>query len=743
MNKLAHFIVNHKALIAIVVLILVIVSVVCLFYVNKNSDLVSYLDENTATSQGKTALYEYFGIANEASLAIKTDNVEFLNDFVTDVSHNAIVKNVMWIGNYAEIENLIKTNQTVADIIGESFENIKNKFIKQGSDGKTIYFIGFYFDNVENKPLNKFINDVDSKLQNALNENQIEEYCFGGSAVDSKIMLEGSLGEIPVYMIIAVILLLVILLCTTKSWLEPFIFIITLGISLLLNMGTNIIFPSVSTITYSASSILQLALAMDYTIFLMHCYYDERKRSPLLEPKICMERALPKTLKTISASALTTVGGFIALFAMNFGIGVDLGRVLAKGVILSLLTVIFVQPIMILAVSKPLEKTKHKYLTPALKKTTKASIKGRIPIIALAIILIVPCFIGQLNVPLSYLKFNEPVENPTDTQQVIAEGSNQILMVVPQTNNGKKNYEFLEEIEKLDGIENGLSFYSLIPERYYNLVTIIFPDLIKQLDGQLFSKGYTLYIFEVTSGIESEQTYANLETIKNKAINIFGNEKVYITGTAQGAKDLAAVTPNDFMTVSFISAFLIFIILLATYRSPKMALILLLVIELGIWINLSIVTLLNIPINFMSYIVLSSVQLGATVDYAILAASKCSEAREEGIKGTKEIIVEGFRRATPSILVSATVLISICVSVCLITGNIVISQITLLIAAGAAMSTFLVLFLLPAVLYEFDILHSWRIKRKLIKLGIAEESELNYTKLFGKKHTRLKIKKQK
>lgn len=742
MNKLAHFIVNHKALIAIVVLILVIVSVVCLFFVNKNSDLVSYLDENTSTSQGKTALYEYFGIANEASLAIKTDNVDFLNEFVADVSRNAIVKNVMWIGNYSEIENLIKTNQSVADIIGESFKNIKNKFIKQGSDGKTIYFIGFYFDNVENKPLNKFINDVDAKLQKALSDNQIEEYCFGGSAVDSKIMLEGSLGEIPIYMIIAVVLLLVILLCTTKSWLEPFIFIITLGISLLLNMGTNIIFPSVSTITYSASSILQLALAMDYTIFLMHCYYDERKRSPLLEPKICMERALPKTLKTISASALTTVGGFIALFAMNFGIGVDLGRVLAKGVILSLLTVIFVQPIMILAVSKPLEKTKHKYLTPALTKTTKVSIKGRIPIIVLAIILIIPCFIGQLNVPLSYLKFNEPVDNPTDTQQVIAEGSNQILMVAPQSSNGKKNYEFLEEIEKLDGIENGLSFYSLIPERYYNLVTIMFPDLIKQLDGQLFSKGYTLYIFEVTSGIESKQTYANLDAIRNIALSIFGNQKVYITGTAQGAKDLAAVTPNDFMTVSFISALLIFVILLLTYRSPKMALILLLVIELGIWINLSIVTLLNIPINFMSYIVLSSVQLGATVDYAILAASKCSEAREEGIKGTKEIIVEGFRRATPSILVSATVLISICVSVCLITSNIVISQITLLIAAGAAMSTFLVLFLLPAVLYEFEVLHSWRLKRKLIKLGIVEESELNYTNLLGKKNSRIKNKKQ-
>lgn len=739
MNKLAHFIVNHKILIAIIAVILLIASVVCLFFVNKNSDLVSYLDENSDTSKGKTALYEYFGIANEASLAVKTDNYEYLSEFVDKISSSGIVKSVMWIGNYSDLESLIASNSIAKEIIGESYESIKNKFIKQGSDGKTIYFIGFYFDDIENKTLYSCIENIDTEMRNALEKGKIGEYYLGGSAVDGKKMLESSIGEIPIYMIIAVVLLLVILMCTTKSWLEPFIFIITLGISLLLNMGTNIIFPSVSSITYSASSILQLALAMDYTIFLMHCYYDERKRNPLLQPKACMERALPKTLKTIAASALTTVGGFIALFAMNFGIGADLGRVLAKGVILSLITVVFLQPIMVLAVSKPLEKTKHRYLTPALTKTTKASIKGRIPIIAVALILIVPSFIGQLNVPLSYLQFNKAVSEPTDTRQVIEDSGNQILVVAPISANFNNNYKLLEEIQKLDGVGNGLSFYSLIPKKYYDLVNRMYPELIESLDGQLFSKGYTLYVFEIKSGIESEQTYAALESMKNLSTSIFGEGRVYITGTAQGAKDLAAVTPNDFITVSLISAFLIFLILLASYRSFKTSILLLLIIELGIWINLSFVTLLKLPINFMSYIILSAVQLGATVDYAILAASKCSEAREDGVKGSRAVIIEGYRRATPSILVSATVLISICISVCLVSSNIIISQITILIAAGSAMSTMLVLFLMPAILYESEMLHNWRIKRKIVKLGLAESEEFDNEE--AKRHKQHKTRK--
>lgn len=724
MNKLSHFIVNHKALIGIIFVVLIIASIVGMFFVNQNSDIISYLDDASDTAKGQQALMKYFGINNEASVAVMSDDMEVLTNIAAKAAEFDVVKNVMWYGNFVQLEEMVEQNPKIGEMLGDSVENIKNKFVKITKDGEKIYLISFFFTDKNDGKVNDALNAIENELNAAQKSGSIKEFALGGTAIDSKKMMDSSLGELPMYLILAVVILIIILGITTRSWLEPFIFLATLGISILLNMGSNVLFPDVSIITYSSSAILQLALAMDYTIFLMHCFYHEREKSPLLAPKLCMERALPKTLASVAASALTTIGGFIALFAMNFGIGIDLGRVLAKGVLLSLLTVIFLQPIMVLALSKPIAKTQHRYFKPQLVKTTKASIKGRVPIIIVALLLVVPCFIGQLSVPLSYVEFNKPIKEMSQTQEVIASSSTQVIMVVPYSKSDPtKNYLLKEKLDSIEGVENGLSFYSLIPEKVHKVVTLLFPQLVSQLDGQLFSNGYTLYIYEITTGLESETTQKNLALMMSAGESIFGSGNAYVTGLAQGAKDLAEVTPRDFLVVSLISALIIFLIMCVTFRSIKSSLILLLVIELGIWINLSIVTLLGSAINFMTYVIISSVQLGATVDYAILAMSKYREAKEDGCKDTKQALIEGFRRATPSILVSAAILIAVCVSVYAVSSNLIIGQVTMLIAAGALMSTLLVLFLLPAVLYVSETYHERRIERKLVKLGLPPLSE--------------------
>lgn len=730
MNKFARFIVSHKLLIIIVFAIVIIGSVIGLLFVEKNSDIQSYLSKDSMTAKGRDALYNEFGILGEMSAAIKTEDKEFLSDILSNYSGNEIVKNVMWVGNFSEIEKLIAENDRIKNLFGDSFTDLAKKFIKTTPSGESIYLVSIYFNySSSDDRVIDFVGEFEKQLNQAVKSGAISEYALGGMAANARDMIDSSIGEIPVYLAIAVAILLVILFLTTRSWLEPFIFILTLGISILINMGTNVIFGSVSIITYSASTILQLALAMDYTIFLMHCYYDERKRNPLLAPDKCMVQAIPKTMRSVCASALTTVGGFLALLVMDFGIGMDLGLVLAKGVLISLITVVFLQPVMILMVSKPLEKTKHRFITPRCECTTKASIKGRIPIIALALILIVPTFIGQLNVPLSYMTMTKEPSEISSTQQVINDSANQIIIITPGELAGddyKKHYEFVKKIDSISGLQNGMSIYSIVPEDIFEILprlSLMFGFDLKQLTGTLFSNGYTLYIYEVTTGVENETTYANLDTVLRYADETFGEGSSYVTGLAQASSDMARVTPSDFIKVSCISAAIIFVILLLSFRSFKLSTLLLLVIELGIWINLSIVTLAGITINFMSYLIISSVQLGATVDYAILAASKYKEVRGEGCNDIKKAIVEGFKRAMPSILVSASVLTSVCIAVFFVSSNMIISEITILIACGAAMSTFLVLFLLPAAMTFSENAHKYVINHRLKKLGVEDEDK--------------------
>lgn len=730
MDKISRFILKHKILILSVFIVLIALSVIGLGFVKTNSDITSYLPEDFMTQIGIEQLEDKFGIVGDTSIAVMNPDMDVLTEFVNRQIDLDFIKQVAWLGTFDQIQDMIDTttNTTIKNAMQKAYNEAKNKFYYTSEEGKPIYIIAIYLTlpSTDSAVLD-WCGSIKQELKEMEANGSIDEFALGGQVPMSKDMLDSSLGEVPIYLLIAIILMAAILLLTTKSWIEPLIFMATLGISVLLNAGSNMIFPEVSSITFSASIILQLALSMDYSIFLMHCYYDERDKDKLADARTALTRALPKTIKSVSASALTTIGGFIALFAMQFGMGADIGQVLAKGVALSLLTVIVLQPILILMMAKPISKTSHRYFKPQLKRPQKFAAKHSKTICALALIIAVPCLIGQFNVPLSYLTLSKEPTELSETQTIMKESSNQLIVIAPTGVTSSRHYKFLKEVGNIEGVGKAFSAYSLIDANLFPLIDSLAPEVMEALQGTFFSKGYSLYTFELTSGVESKVTYDAIDSIMASANTVFGEGKVFMTGTAQGAKDLASVTPTDFMIVTILSALIILLILLLTYRDVALSFILLFVIELGIWINLSIVTSLGLfvglKINFMSYLIISAVQLGATVDYAILIASKYKEAKASGERNEIKAVSQAVRSASTSILVSASILISICLAVFFVTQNLIIGEITLLIAAGSAMSTALVVTLLPAILVFKEKCHRRKIDKRLLKLGVVPANE--------------------
>ncbi len=857
MQKLSQWIMSHRKALIIIFVVAIVLSIVGTLFVQKESDVISYLDKNTDTIVSKKILENEYSIIGDCNLAISYIDKNVAQQIVDAISSDKLIKKyltkVAWIGTFDKLTE-INTNpdlgtpwdrvdvELAQEKAAEKFIKTKDVIYNTTIDGVVqeqkrsvdTYIISLYFKTAGGSDetiscLNRMDEIIPEILEKVQKENPTlgpdtvnEWYYIGGNAQNARTLLQSSLGDMPKFFIVAVLVCLVILLLTTQSYLEPLIFLATLGISILLNMGTNIIagrpMGTISSITSSCATILQLAIAMDYSIFLMHTYYEELKLHP--QPKDALIAALPKTISAISSSMLTTVGGFIALFFMDYGIGYDLGFVLAKGVILSLLATVFLQPILIMILSKGIAKTKHKWIVaPKLKAVSKTITKPAVAAIVILVVLglAIPCSYFQLKVPLNYISTTKDNPNPTLPEETAMLVNNQAILILPYDgpDSMPKHYEFVEKVKKVgyelddDGNikydengnaviaknKDGESTVNYVTE-VFSLATIITQedfDNIETIQGtlglgkqgvyaQLHSSfianinsergdRYILYTITLSNQdedgnyanvIETPYTYSALKEIKYLAVETFGlyekNEEtqnaylnltnikneygaesdqykvalldfkenvmnnskaydVYMTGLAQGAYELDRVTPNDFLLVSLLSAAIVLIILLFTFKNVKLSIILMLVIESGIWINLSIVYFASLvnpanKINFVAYLIVTAIELGATVDYAIMLTTKYLEEKKDGVKSIAAI-KNAINRAAPGVTTSALILISVCACVHLITTNMIVAQITRLLAIGTSMSYVFVFTLLPAIL-SFDA----RLQRKLsIKKG--------------------------
>lgn len=855
MASFTKWLLDHKVAVICVLVLLMALSVVGTILTDKESDVLSYLDPESDTSIGKRMLNEQYGIVGDTTIGISYLSREDIQRIVTFVDGTAsdgayvgwdpkdvpkqssafkrtiedkplLSRNVVWIGSFDDLQaggglqllfNMYYPGDTLLQAdLNDMRAIFQNKFVKE-TGGETTYILNIYFSQSgSNNAVINALDALEKEIQRILNERiedgtitQIDDasqgYYFSGMAQNARILVDSSLNDMPKFVIAAVLVVFVILLLSSHSYLEPFIFLATLGISILLNMGTNVIagnpIGTISTITSSCAVILQLAVAMDYSIFLSHSFQEELRT--LKDPKIALMHAMPKTLKSILASALTTVGGFVALFFMNYGIGYDLGFVLAKGVILSLLAVIFIQPILLILTKKLIDKTHHNWIvTPRLNFVGKTITNKWVSVIVivLCVAIAVPSAYFQGLVPLNYITFtNETPEEEKSLAQREVEGTNnQLILVIPYQYDGYGNidlsehYEFIDKIQqvgvtdvtapstdfvdgtyvredsgKFNPVSDVFSLASIAGDRFLEVVQdpefndranaflgLTGSTLKEQLNGQLYgsfisnvddetegSVHYMLYTINLEGDPEDIESYNTMLRIRDIANEMFDTDTagkhVYITGLAQGAYDLFTVTPDDFTVVNILSAVIVFLVLLLTFRRPIMSVVLLLVIEAGIFANLTLAYLIGDKINFMAYLIVSAIELGATVDYAILFSSKYFEEKENctGVVAVKNAV----HRSAPSVITSASILIFTCVAVTLLTTNPIVGQITRLIAIGTCFSLILVFTLLPSILNIKERVSRWYSIKK--DKGDPDEGKDNVPIYEKKRQAKLEAKK--
>lgn len=666
MRKFAGFIVNHRKLILGIYGIFMVISLVGMRFVSIEYDLSSYLPKEINSIQGKQKLSEDFNINGTASLMVKEKELYKVKALKEEIKDIPGITSVIWLDDVEDINKPLEFMD----------KDLAKRFIK---DDYSLLQIQF---KEGNDTLNTR-NAIDK-----INEIVKCEHYIGGQAAVSKDMQDTTSREIVYYSIMAFVIITLILLMSSKAYYEPILFFVTLGAAILLNMGSNAFFGSVSSNTYSVANILQLAVSMDYSIFLLHRFHEEAEN---MDKNSAMVEAISKTFSSVSASALTTVGGFMAMVVMKYGMGRDMGLVLAKGVFFSLITVVTLMPCLIL-ITEGFNKYTHKILLPDFKRISGWLVKRRHIALVLALLLVIPAFLGQSKLKYYYSTEETLASKSTSVLanekiESIFGKSNELILIVPKEDKVKvKN--LAEDIKSLNKVDSVQGLYSMVDE---TLPDFIIPEDVKK---NFESPKYTYLIININAHMEGAETTKIIEDIHSVTEKY--TEEWYLTGEAAVYMDLQKVTSKDFERVTFISILIIGLILLFTFKSLSLPFILVFVIQLGIWINLSIPYFMGTKLNFISFIIIGAIQLGATVDYAILFTSRYEENLKElkPLEAMKKTIGDTGR----SVLTSALILMAGTFSISFISTIRSASELTLLIGRGAFISLILVYILLPALL---------------------------------------------
>ena len=522
-----------------------------------------------------------------------------------------------------------------------------------------------------------------------------DENAMSGSAVSTAIATTSTVTQIQKIAIVAVLFVLFILLLTTSSWLEPFIVLGSLGIAILINSGSNLIFGEISFVTNAAGSILQLAVSLDYSIFLLHRFEECRQEEP--DPREAMVTALCKSTSSILSSGLTTVIGFLALCLMQFQIGPDMGLVLGKGVAISLLTVFIFSPSLILLMRTPLEKTHHRALMPSFHGLGRLITKTMLPMTLVFLLILVPAYLGSQRNEYYYGSsqiFGPETQLGADIEAIesVFGKSDTYVLMVPKGNNAREQAlsQALQEVPEVTSI---LSYVdnagTVIPSEYVNA------DVL----SQLVSDHYSRMVLSVKTDLEGSATFDLVERVRDVAEAYYPGEWL-LAGEGVSTYDMMQTVTTDMTKVNLIAIAAVFIVLLFSLKSLTLPIILVLAIETAIWINTSLPYFTNQVVFYISYLIISSIQLGATVDYAILFTDRYMEFRKALPK--KDAIVQTVSAVTVSILTSGLTLTVVGFLLGYISTHGLLSQLGYFLSKGALLSLVIVLFVLPGLLYLMD-----------------------------------------
>lgn len=489
-------------------------------------------------------------------------------------------------------------------------------------------------------------------------------------------------------------IIIIILVVSTTSWVEPLLFLTAIGVSVLINMGTNIFLGEVSFVTQSVAPILQLAVSLDYAIFLLHSFNDYRKK--VGDPREAMELAMKKSFSAIAASASTTFFGFIALAFMEFEIGSDLGINLVKGILLSFISVMVFLPALTLLFYKWIDKTQHKPLLPYIRGKGNFVLKFRVPVLLIVAILIVPAFLAQSKTNFTYGvgELPESTRAGSDFAKIKEEfgESTPMVLLVPKGDTAKEE-ELVGDLEKLDHVTSVMA--------YVNTVSAAIPPeyLDPSITEQFYSENYSRIILQTDTKTEGDEAFQLIERVQGTAEKLYG-DKVYSVGESVTLYDIKNTVKKDNTLVNLLTLLTVAFVLFVTFKSISIPLILLLTIQTAVWINLSVPYFTDSSLVYVGYLLVSIIQLAATVDYAILLTDAYKEDRQE--MSALEAVKKTMDEKIFSIGISASILSSVGFILWITSSNPIVASIGLLLGRGALLALIMVVFFLPACLLIFD-----------------------------------------
>lgn len=675
MLKVGKKIVRSRIIILILSVILLIPAVIGYFNTKVNYDILYYLPKDIETMAGQDILVDEFGTGAFSFLIIEGMDDEEVSEIKKKVENVDHVAKVIW---YDSIADLSIPMTMLPDKLYEAFN----------SDDATMMAVIFEETTSSDSTMNAIeeIRHVTGKQ------------CFlsGMSAVvtDTKNLSE---KETPIYVLIAVVLAVLVLGITMDSFLAPVFFLIGIGVAIIYNLGSNIVLGEISYITQALTAVLQLGVTMDYSIFLWHSY-EENLRELDGDKEEAMAHAISNTISSVVGSSITTVAGFVALCFMSFTLGLDLGIVMAKGVVIGVICCITVLPSMLLIFDKAVQKTKHKPLLPELPKVSEFIVSKSWLFAILFVILLIPALYGYKNTKVYYnLDSTLPKEleciQANDKLNDLFEMNSTHMILCDANMDMLTTNMMIDDIEKVEGIKSVLGFDSLIgPAIPRNMI----PD---DLSSELSSDNYKLMLvmseYKVASDEVNNQCNELSRIIKSYDPNAM------LVGEAPCTKDLIEITDKDFSTVSEVSIGAIFLIILFVFKSVSLPFILVGVIELAIFINMGIPYYTSTVLPFVASIVIGTIQLGSTVDYAILMTTRYKKERSNGAD-KKEAVLIAHKSSMASIMVSALSFFAATFGVGLVSHIDMIGSLCSLMARGALISMVIVLTMLPTMLIIFD-----------------------------------------
>lgn len=674
MNKVSKAIAQSRMLILVIAFLLLIPSVLGYLKTDVNYDILGYLPDELDTRIAQSILKDDFDCGSLGMLIVENMENKDVSKLKEEVKKVEGVNDVIWIDDAIDLS-------VPKEILPEDIRDI---FYSENSTLMIIKFAG---------------TDASTETEKALSDVRKiagKQAFLSGVAGVIKDTKDLANKETPIYVLIAVILSIIILSITMESYVIPIVFLSSIGIAIIYNMGSNVIFENISYVTKALSAVLQLGVTMDYSIFLLHRYDEERESR---ENKVeAMANAIEATIESVVGSALTTVAGFLALCVMDLALGKDIGLVMAKGVVIGVICTITILPALVLTFDKVIHKYKHKNILPTFQKSSSFIIKHHKVIVLISLLILIPAAIGKEKASVYY---NLDESLPDNLPSIVANDklknefnmvSTNIILVRDDLDRYKVK-EMVKELNNVDGVTMAAALESVlgsrIPENF----------LPNELLEQVKKGGYEGIIVNSKYKSATNEVAVQLDEI-NEIVKKYDPEGL-VGGEAPLTNDLVTIADSDFKKVSIFSIVAIFLIIMVIFKSISVPVLLVLAIELAIFINLGIPYYTGTTIPFISSIVIGTIQLGATVDYAILLTSRFKEELSN-TNDKKEAMIKALQSSSRSIITSALTFFGATAGVGIISELEMISSLCVLMARGAIISMLVILFVLPGILLMFE-----------------------------------------